>query len=599
MFKALKKYTNAILKELPPELSLRLGVGRNDSENAQNVRQPPALSAGVYAGSAVINLLALAMPITILQVYDRVLPNASLETLNALMMGLIGVVIVDTILKCLRAYQINWSAAAYTHKLSQDALSTIMTSKAVANKKASTAEHLERLASVNSYGDYLGSPARLIALDVLFIPIFAAVIIIVGGYIFFVPLILCIAFSYFGYRRTTLMKQLFDEREQTDARKNDFILETLKSMSTIKALAMEPLIMRRYERLQLTTSNIARKTMTVANDAQTFAALYASISTVGIVCLGAVFVIQGQLTIGALACCTLLSSQLLQPTLRSLSAWNEIQLADLKRDNIEKIFEGVDSQQTDTPKAKIIVERPAGLQLENLTIQHGNHQPLFQKLSFDIAPGSICAIRGADGSGRTSLLRALAGTYIPEIGNIKIGGVDVTADTFSQLSSQVGYIQQEPTVFRGSILENLTMFGQISVDASLEASKIIGLDTDVSRLPLGYDTVIRSASSADIPAAMAQQICIARVIARNPAVLLLDEATTAFDMTSDQGLQSALNAMRGKTTIVLSTHRPSMIDFADEAYRIENGTLVSINKTDTTSKPTNLQTVAPYAAAAQ
>ena len=541
--------------------------------------RPPSISSSTYAGSLVVNLLALAMPLTILQVYDRVLPNASLSTLNVLIIGLVGVVIVDTTLKCLRAYQINWNAASFTHRLSRESLSVILSSTSQKNQKTPVADRLEQISSISSYGDYLGSPSRLFILDMLFIPIFAIVILIVGGSIFTIPLILCLAFGYFGYRRTRTLKQLYEESEQTDARKNDFILETLKSMATIKALAMEPLILRRFERLQLKASHIAKNTMTVASDAQTFAALYASVSTVGIVCFGAVLVIRGELTLGALACCMLLSSQLLQPILRSMAAWNETEIARLKKKNIKHLFDSEPPLDTPTSCRAETVSSPAGVRITNLTIQYDRQNPIFEKLSFEATPGSIIAIKGADGSGRTSLLRMMAGIYVPAMGNVIVGGVQITEKSSRHVRKSVAYIAQEPTLFCGNILDNLTLFNSIPIDASIDASRLIGLHDEISRMPLGYDTRINSSISSDIPPATAQKICIARAIAKKPALLLFDEANAGFDLASDKALLDVLSAIRGETTVILSTHRQSLIDFADETFQVVNGGLQSLKNT--------------------
>lgn len=161
-----------------------------------------ALGPSVYVGSAVVNLLALALPLSILQIYDRVLPNASFDTLSVLIAALIGVLVVDLVLKYCRAYYVNWTAASFTHKLSTRALNVMMSSSPSRFGRAPASEHLERLNSVFGLGDYLGGQSRVVSIDILFIPIFASVIILVGGPIFFAPLILFGIFGYFAIKRT-------------------------------------------------------------------------------------------------------------------------------------------------------------------------------------------------------------------------------------------------------------------------------------------------------------------------------------------------------------------------------------------------------------
>ena len=290
------------------------------------VSEPP-LGVATYAASTVINLLALSLPLTILQVYDRVLPNAAFDTLTALIIALVIVIGIDALLKYLRATVVNWSAASFTHKLSIRAVATMLRSRPSEFSRTMASEHLERLNAITGLGGHIGGQSRVVAVDVFFIPIFAAVIILVGGLIFSVMLTLFVIFGYLALRRTQALNEAIADREEHEARKNDFVIEVLTAMQTVKASAMEPLMMRRFERLQSSASMITRRIINITGDAHTYTAVYASLSVIAIVGFGAVLVLNGRLSLGALACCMLLSSQLLQPLMRSLSSWNEIQMA--------------------------------------------------------------------------------------------------------------------------------------------------------------------------------------------------------------------------------------------------------------------------------
>ena len=559
-----------------------LSVGSLFSKQREGLPDP-ALGPSVYAGSAVINLLALALPLAILQIYDRVLPNAAFDTLSVMIAALAGVLIIDMILKYCRTYFINWTAAAYTHKLSSKALKAMMSAAPSRHGRATVSEHLERLNSVHGLGDYLGGQSRVVSIDILFIPIFAGVIILIGGPIFFAPLLLFAVFGYFAMQRTKRLSETIEEKEEQDSRKYDFIIEALQGVQTVKSLAMEPLMMRRFERLQASSSVVVRRLIALTGETQNFSALYASMSAATIVCVGALLVLNGQLTIGGLACCMLLSSQLLQPLLRSLSAWNESQLAGHRRERIKTVFNqapGADEEAADeeTPFPYNRNFSPKSVALENVTIRRGEGEPLFRKLSLSVPAGATVALRGEDGSGRTSLLRAIMGDVAPSEGFIRIDQRPATSMSASQQNPYVRYVGQTPTAFRGSILENLTLFGALPTASALWASRLIGLDNEVIRMPLGYDTPLRSASGRDIPAATAQRICIARALATKPSVLILDEANSALDWEGERFLIDALKELRGSITIILATHRPSLIALADTAYDVRNRALAPIER---------------------
>ncbi len=547
------------------------GISGEEETSGTPLSAPP-LSLSTYIASGVVNVLALALPLTILQIYDRVLPNAAFGTLTALVIVLAGVIIVDGVLKYFRSAIVNWSAASFTHNLSTKALSAMLSTRPSRFSQATASEHLERMNAINGLGAYLGGQSRIVAVDILFIPIFAGVIALVGGSIFFVVLALFGIFGYLALRRTKALNEAIAERETHEARKHDFIIEVLRSMQTVKATAMEPLMMRRFERLQSAASVITKRVIVLTGTAQTYSALYASTSVVAIVGIGAVLVVHGRLTLGALACCILLSSQLLQPLMRSLASWNDIQLAKHRRARITSLFDECDEVQARAVSHQKIVGAQS-VALRGVTVRHGEAAPLFENVHLEIPAGAMVAFKGADGSGRSSLLRILMGDTPLAAGDACIGD----NPNLAEARALVRYVGQSPTIFRGTILDNITLFGEIPAKTALSAARLIGLDEDVVRMPLGYDTVLKSAHGRDVPAPMAQQISIARALALRPSVLILDEANTVLDFAGEQRFVEALERLRGKTTIVLATHRPSLLRLADDVYEVANGKVVRQN----------------------
>ncbi|MCK5744936.1 MAG: hypothetical protein KAH44_01930, partial [Oricola sp.] len=316
---------------------------KNAGGKESGLPEPP-LGAAAYAASAVINILALALPLTILQVYDRVLPNAAYETLAVLIILLASSIAVDALLKYFRSSVVNWSAASFTHKLSVRALSSMLATKPSSFGRLTASEHLERLNAIAGLGAHLSAQSRTVMIDILFIPVFSLVIIMVGGVIFSAVVALFALFGFLAFQGTKSLNETINNREAFDARKQDFIIEVLGSIQTVKANAMEPLMMRRFERLQSAASVVTRRMITLAGAARTYNNAYAALSTVAIVTVGALLVLNGRLTLGALACCMLLSSQLLQPLMRSLASWNEIKLAQHRRERVEAIFQDCEAR---------------------------------------------------------------------------------------------------------------------------------------------------------------------------------------------------------------------------------------------------------------
>ncbi len=555
-----------------------------DAEFCSPYAPEPETLKVVYASSMVINLLALALPLTILQVYDRVLPNASFTTLNALLAGLIAVILIDLILKYARSYVVNWAGASYTHKTSSKAVNVILSTNPSHYHSTPVAQHLSQLSAINGVGDYVSGLSRIVKIDMLFIPVFALVIFIIGGPLLLVPVTLFTVFAFFSIRQMRQLRTIIEDREKVDSYKNDFIIEALTSIPTVKSLSMEPSMMRRFERLQLRASDVVRRMVEFTSATQTSATMFSSLSTVSIVGFGAILVIYGQLTLGGLACCMLLSSQLIQPLTKIVSAWNQIQYTDFHRQEVHKIFENHAEAAAAPPPAAIRIPRPAGVEIKNMTIQYGSAKPLFENINVAVGAGEFVAVRGGDGSGRTSLLRAMSGAVIPAKGGVRINGVLLTEENAPAIRQAVRYISQEPAIFRGTILENLTIFGKTPTATCLAASKLIGLDNEIIHMPLGYDTKLENATGGDIPASTAQRIAIARALALQPSVLIFDEANTSLDMPGEKALLVALQKLKRNMTIIMATHRPSLIGLADRAFEIVDGSVVPFGASEPQQK---------------
>ncbi len=543
---------------------------RGSALAATDVVAAPPLGWLTYVASGMINLLALALPLTILQIYDRVLPNASFDTLTALVALLGAVVVLDGILKYCRASVINWGGASFIHTRTMLALDRMLGMRPGRFSQTRTSEHLDRINAISAYGRHLGGPTRVAAVDILFIPIFASIILVVGGMVFISVVSLFCLFSYLTLRRTQALNDAIRERESHEARKQDFIIEVLQAIQTVKSLAMEPLIMRRYERLQATSSLITKKVIRLTGTAQTYSAAYASLSVIMVVSVGAFLVLEGRLTLGALACCMLLSSQLLQPLMRSLASWNEIQMARHQRGKVSAIFEDdAETGEVACPMpSHVPCLGPLPIIFREATIQSADGSTAFESLCATLNAGKIIALRGTDNSGRTTLLRSIIGDGIVSGGEIFVGEIPS-----AQARSVTCYVGANPVLFRGTILENLTLFGDIPSPAALATAQSIGLEEEVARLPLGWDTMVKSTLCREVPVAIAQRIAIARALALEPSVLIFDEANTTLDHRGEASFAKMLEDRRGDATVLIATHRPSLLSLADEVYDVGQGTL--------------------------
>ncbi|WP_306144976.1 peptidase domain-containing ABC transporter [Roseibium sp. MMSF_3412] len=536
----------------------------------------PRLPRDVVVASVFANILGLAMPLAVLQVYDRVLPNASTDTLLVLMLGVVCVLVADGLIKVARAAVVGRLGASFNHQAHKELFRRVLDAKPESFSGTPVSLQVHRLRSLQSIADHYGDQGRLLAIDLPAGGIFLAVLVFIAGPLALVPVTLLAVFILFALHRSRVLQKVVADRATQDDRKSDFVLEVLSGARTVKSQSMEALMIRRFERLQRETANLSAGYMRLAGQARDASAVFATLTTVFVVLFGAVMVINNGFSIGGVAASTLLSGQFVQPFLRAINHLTDMQRLKHDYEQVDKLFDlpTVESREE-------LTSEPAGsIQMVNVTmdIQNARRQ-VFTDLNLTIKPGEFVGFSGADGSGKSTLMKLFAGELSPLSGEILIGGHDFSGPLKSALRKHVAYVDSRSAVFNGTIIENLTMFGAVSDIAHARmAAKLIGLEKEIHLLPKGYETPLGADLVGKIPASTLQRICIARALAGEPKVLILDEANAQLDQQAEKGLVDALYRLKGYLTVIIVTHRPSMLAVADRQYKLADGRLEEITE---------------------
>ena len=530
----------------------------------------PPLPWAIYVSSFFINLLALALPLVILQVYDRILPNEATATLSLLAIGLCGVLVLDTAMKIARAHMVGWVTAHHEYRISMEAVTRILNARSVDLEAEAPSVHLDRLNALDAMREFYGGQSRLLLLDLPFVFIFLGLMAFIGGYIVIVPIVLFLLLGSISIKRGGVLRAVLQSRSQHDDRRYDFIIESLVGIETIKTMAMEPQILRRFERLQKIGANASHDTILLGNEVQIIGVLFSNLAMICVVTVGAFMVIHGQLTMGTLAACTLLSGRTIQPLLKGLGLWTQLQRLSVARDQITKLF-AVDAAAT--KGGETIEQLDGSIKISGVSFAYGPDTPLVLKnVSLDLEPGEIIGLRGGDGSGKSTVIKMIQGEVRPTTGDVRLGEYDPSRISRSSMHDWVAYVPKDTAIFRGTIMENITLFrgGEI-IDCAREAAQAIGLESDIHRLPAGYDMMLSEGITEELPAGMMQRIVICRALARRPKILLFDEANTSLDARSDALLRQGLERLKGRTTVLLVSLRPSMLRIADRVYSLLDG----------------------------
>ena len=529
------------------------------------------LPADVIAASVVINLLGLALPLAILQVYDRIVPNSAIATLTLLSIGVCCAVVLETILRIARSHVIAWSAMKLAWKTNIDAASRVAKAPAELVDTQPAARWIQRLQAVATISEFHISPSPLVLIDLVFVVIFFALLMASSGWLAAIPLAIFLLSGIAAIQRGRELRGATAGRMGAEARIRDFLIEVMNGIVTVKALGAEQQILRRFERLSeqaaAHTSNVVR----LADDAQSFASMVSILTQIATSTVGAILAINGDISIGVVACSTMLAGRVIQPLLRVVSAWNEIQGVMVAEEIAKPIF---DLPKSDSLSVQAVdrEQPPAQLTFDNVWFAHdGGPTPVLAGASLEVVRGEIIAITGRDNIGKSTVARLAAGQWLPDRGHVLVDGIAASMAVASK-RGVVAVVDHRNATVRGSVLNNLTLFRDSEqLEAACAAARLIGLEGDINRLPRGYDTRLGEATTETLPVGVLQRIAIARAIAGNPRLLILDEANNSFDHGSDLALGHGLLSLKGKITIVLITNRPSFAAIADRQFTLVDG----------------------------
>lgn len=527
--------------------------------------------------STFINVLALALPLTLLQVYDRIIPNNAQGTLSLMIIGVGVALALDAMLRLARSYVSGWMAARFEHLAGCNAMERLLRTPIVGYENQGAGVHLERMNALSVLKEFYAGQAVLAVCDLPFAVIYLGAIYYLAQHLVLVPIGLIILFFIVAAVVGKKLKASLEGRMMADDRRYNFIIEVLGGIHTIKGLAMEEQMLRRYERLQETCAGAEREVSLNSSSAIGVGAIFSQLTMFAVVGYGSTFVIDGVLTVGGLAACTMLAGRSMQPLQRAVGIWTRFQSISLARDRLRELFRMVPEITDDMPPLENV---QGDLTVQNVSFNFGKNRDgedlpiIFSNISLDITAGSVVGIKGANASGKTSLLLLMNGILHPTNGQVFVDGMDIARFDPVSVRREVAYLPQEGTLFNGTLLENLTMFRQEKDSIAIEMARLLGLDNVVAHMPMGYDTPVADGAGESMPRGIKQRIAIARALVDKPRILLFDEANSAMDSAGDAMLKDLLSRLKGRVTLVLVSQRPSMLELADDVYEIKDHGLV-------------------------
>ncbi|PWC82955.1 ATP-binding protein [Azospirillum sp. TSO5] len=547
--------------------------------------------AMLVLASFALNIFALALPVTLLHVYDRILPNESYGTMLLLGIGCGAAAVMEAILRVARSALTTWMGARIEHRSSAALIDRLMHMPLNAFSQQGIGTHFEVYRAIKMVREFYSGQALQSAIDIPFAVLYLGLIALLAGWLAVIPVAVLALFLIVGAVLGRRMRRALESRHTLEERRLNFISEVLAGVHTVKGLGAEAGLLRRHERLQQGCSEEDFAVARLSGSASVVAATLAQATMMLVVILGSVSVIDGTMTTGVLTACSMLAGRCVQPVQALFDRWVRYQSVSLALRRIGHVLleVGVDSaaaQPQGGGKAGAdgkaggavgMALAPGSIEMDKVRFAYDRGPEILSGLSLSVGPGEFLGVVATNSSGKTTLLRLILGVLRPGSGEVRVGVRALTeADAMIGIGGVV-YVGEHPELFKGTILQNLTLFDPGRADLAMEVCRRLGLDRRIASLPQGYETIVGDASQEALPRGARQLICLARALVREPAVLLLDEPNSSLDVESDKAFRRALDELRGSVTILLVTSRPSLLSLADRVVQIVDGHAVTRN----------------------
>jgi len=523
--------------------------------------------------SFLINMLSLALPVTLMQVYDRILPNKALETLSWLVVACSAALLFEGVLRVSRALISGWMSAKFEHLMGCELIDKLLSSRLTEFEQDRVGTHLERIKSLGMLRGFYSGQIFQILLDLPFVILFIVGIWYLGGVLAFYVLAVIAIFLWLVYSTKERFEQYrYTELDITNKRFS-FILELLSGIHTVNALAIEEQMLRRYETLQAKTAKVNIKTSFWGTLPVNLGSMFSNIIMFGIIIIGAEMVLRNELTIGALAASTMLGNRAMQPVQSLASFWLRFSDVKIARSQVERIR----GMEPDTLEGvpQFTQDIDGSFEFQNVSFKYEDGKKyIFNSLNFKVESRQMVGVLASRGS--RTLFYILLGLLKPESGRVLLDNYDIAKWDSSTFRGLVEYIPSESDVFKGSVLENIALFDINKYDASFDAATMVGLDSLVADLPLGYETVVDSQSKKLLPPGLLQRIAIARALVVRPRILIFDRIDMSMDLATKKMFKKLVSDLKGKCTIVLVSDSMDLVGLSDTVCALTSDSMVKI-----------------------
>ena len=528
----------------------------------------------VFMASILVNSFALASPLFVMNVYDRVVPNHAIETLWVLAIGVVIVFVFDLLLRTLRGYFIDIAGKKADVILSATIFEKVMGIK-MASRSNSVGSFANNMHEFESFREFFTSATLTTLIDLPFTFLFIFVIWSISGELAYVPLLAIPLVIIVSLIIQVPLRKTVNELFRHSGQKSAMLIESLTGLETIKSIGAESPIQRKWEQTIGFISKHSQRARVLAAMAVNFTTFIQQMASVCVVVLGVYMITEGEITMGALIASTILTGRALAPLGQVASALTRYHQSKAALTSLNQLM----ALPVERPTGREFLHRPdfkGGVEFKKVSFRYPE-QPIdaLSEISFKIQPGEKVAFIGKIGSGKSSIEKLILGLYEPSEGSILLDGTDIRQIDPVDLRRNVGYAPQDVTLFFGSIRENIALGKPFADDAAiLKAAEIAGVSSFVNRHPSGFDMPVGERGEG-LSGGQRQSVTVARALLLDPPVLVLDEPTNAMDNSTEEQFKQRFADTLGDKTLLLVTHKASLLSLVDRIIVLDQSRVVA------------------------
>jgi subfamily B ATP-binding cassette protein HlyB/CyaB len=528
----------------------------------------------VLVASFFLQTFALVSPLFFQVVIDKVLVHRSLNTLDVLVIGLVAISLFETVLGILRTYLFSHTTNRIDVELGARLFNHLLALPMAYFQARRVGDSVARVRELENIRNFLTSSALTLAIDLLFTFVFLAVMfaysplltwIVLGSFPFYIAISAGV---------TPLFRRRLDEKFRRGAENQAFLVESVTGIETLKSMAVEPQMQRRWEEQLAGYVSASFGVLSLGNTASQMVQFVSKLVTAGVLYFGARQVIDGGMSVGELVAFDILAGRVSAPVLRLAQIWQDFHQARLSVLRMGDILNTTAEPTYSVGRTQLPAIR-GNIVFDHVTFRYRvDGQEVLHDVSFDVPAGQMVGIVGPSGSGKSTFAKLVQRLYVPESGRVLIDGMDLALADPAGLRRQIGVVLQENVLFNRSVRENIALADPaMPMERVIAAAARAGAHEFILELPEGYDTIVGERGST-LSGGQRQRIAIARALISDPRILIFDEATSALDYESERIIQQNMKEIaRGRTVLVIA-HRLSTVRSADRIVTLERGRLV-------------------------